>query len=258
MKYVGLEQISPEISKLIVKRPEVRNALNWQAMEEFSQVIDQLKTERETRLLLIGGEGKAFISGADLGLVSKLDTAEEGERLASLMGETLAELRTLPMVTIAMIDGPARGGGAEIAVSCDLRFMASTATIGFVQTSLGLAPGWGGAHRLFDLVGYSKALEFLASARTINAEEALTVGLVNGVFPDPEYEIELLAFCQKVVENSAAAILKLKELFLKWEAVGGRDRRFAERELFLELWSTDERSEKIEQIMIKREVNEKK
>ena len=253
MKYLKYEQINNQVVRLTVNRPDVRNALNWQAMDELSQVIQRLKTDNQIRVLLVGGEGKAFISGADLGLVSRLDTSEEGERLAATMGETLAEMRELPLLTIAMIDGPARGGGAEIAVACDIRFMSAAATIGFVHTSLGLIPGWGGANRLYSLVGYSIALEYLASAKAICADEALQVGLVNAVFPEQDFEREVYDYVETVIKNSSAAIISLKELFLSWEQAGGdTERRLAERARFLELWGKDQRREKIAKIVNKK------
>ncbi|MEN8242810.1 MAG: enoyl-CoA hydratase/isomerase family protein [Chloroflexota bacterium] len=248
MKFIIYEQITPQIARLTVNRPEMRNALNWQAMEEFSQVIRRLKTDEEVRVLLIGGAGKAFISGADLGLVSSLDTKEDGKRLAVEMGKTLAEMRNLPILTIAMIDGHARGGGAEIAVACDFRFISDQATIGFVHSSLGLIPGWGGAHRLFDLVGYSNGLEYISSAKAIDAEEALRVGLVNAVFPEDAFEQKVLAFSNQVTENSWMAIKATKELFLSWEQAGHTERGFAERARFMELWSQDERRERFDKI----------
>jgi enoyl-CoA hydratase len=251
MQFIELKMIDPHIANLKVNRPEVRNALHWEAMNEFSQVIEGLKSDPDVRVLLIGGAGKAFISGADLGLVNTLDTKEEGERLATLMGEALAEMRSLPLLTIALIDGPARGGGAEIAVSCDFRFITTGATIGFVQTSLGLIPGWGGANRLFDLVGYSKALEFLATAKVIDAEEALRVGLVNAVFADEDIKRETLDFARQVTANSWPAIKSLKELFLVWETDGTGRHRLSERAKFIKLWTQDERREKIAKIMEK-------
>jgi enoyl-CoA hydratase len=243
MDYIQYSLVEDHIARLVVNRPEVRNALHWEAMEEFSHVIQSLEDDPEVRVLLISGAGKAFISGADLGLVSSLTTREEGERLSTVMGETLAEMRQLPIITIAEIDGPARGGGAEIAVSCDLRFMTASATIAFVQTSLGLIPGWGGAHRLFNLVGYAKGLEYLASARVISAEEAMQAGLVNGVFSDDEMRDGMLSTARQIAANSWEAVKAIKELYLHWEGSGAGHRRNEECERFLDLWERDERRE---------------
>jgi enoyl-CoA hydratase len=241
MDCIQYRLVEEHIARLVVNRPEIRNALHWEAMEEFSQVIRSLKADPDVRVLLISGAGQAFISGADLGLVSSLTTREEGERLSTVMGETLAEMRKLPAITIAEIGGPARGGGAEIAVSCDLRFMAASATIAFVQTSLGLIPGWGGANRLFNLVGYAKGLEYLTSARVIEAEEAGQAGLVNGIFPDAEFERGVLSIARKIAFNSWEAVKAIKELYLHWEGNGAGHRRKEERERFLALWERDER-----------------
>jgi enoyl-CoA hydratase len=174
-------------------------------------------------------------------LVSTLETREDGERLSKQMGETLAEMRALPVISIAVIDGPARGGGAEVAVSCDLRLMSSSATIAFVQTSLGLIPGWGGAHHLYHLVGYAKGIEYLASARVIEANEALQVGLVNAVFPEDQLHAEALNLSREIAANSWDAVRAVKETFLVWEGGSQEAARFSERERFAALWDREER-----------------
>lgn len=241
MKFVHLSQIESKIARLVVNRPEVRNALHWEAMAEFSEAITTLKQEPDIRVLLVEGTGKAFISGADLGLVASLDGPEDGERLSKTMGDVLEEMQHLPLITIALINGPARGGGAEIAVSCDLRLMSKEATIGFVQTGLGLIPGWGGGHRLFGLVGYAKALEYLASARIITAEEALRDGLVNGTFSKGELDAQALALARQISGNDLQAVRSVKEMLRGWEQDQANSRLLEERRRFVELWDRQER-----------------
>jgi enoyl-CoA hydratase len=250
MKYIRFERIDRHIAKLVVNRPEVRNALNWEAMDEFSQVIQAVGRDPDVRVLLISGAGGAFISGADLGLLNSLDTREEAERLSRIMGEALAELRALPLISIAVIDGPARGGGAETAVSCDLRFMSADATIAFVHTSLGLIPGWGGAHRLYGLVGYAKGLEYLASARVIGAEEALRVGLVNDIFAGSELQLQVLAFAERVASNDWEAVKTIKELYSRWSPEDAAEKRLLEREKFIYLWDREERRDIFKRLKI--------
>lgn len=245
MNFVQFEVIENHIARLMVNRPEVRNALHWEAMDEFAHIIQSLKTEPEIRVLLISGAGSAFISGADLGMVGLLQTREEGERLSAVMGEALADMRRLPLITAAVIDGPARGGGAEIAMSCDLRYMSTNATIAFVQTSLGLIPGWGGASRLFNLVGYSRGMEYLSTGKVIGCDEAQRVGMVNDVFSMEELEDGVFSIARKISSNSWEAVKTIKALFLHWEGDGAGHRRFEERERFLQLWERDERQELI-------------
>jgi enoyl-CoA hydratase len=241
MEFIQVSKIDQMIARLEVRRPEVRNALHWEAMAEFSEAIKSLGEDPDVRVLLISGEGKAFISGADLGLVKSLRGRAEGERLSREMGDALALMRSLPTITIAVIDGPARGGGAEIAVSCDLRIMSENATIGFVQTSLGLIPGWGGANRLFSLVGYSRCLEYLSTARVITAEEALRVGLVNDVFPNQDLEERVLTLAKKICANDWEAVKTTKTMLMHWETDTEDQRRSFERENFVNLWDGEAR-----------------
>jgi enoyl-CoA hydratase len=243
MEYIQLSKIDPLIVRLEVRRPEVRNALHWEAMAQFSEAIGSLRDDLLVRVLLISGAGKAFISGADLSLVKSLQSREDGERLSREMGEILGQMRSLPLITIAEIDGPARGGGAEIAVSCDLRFMSADASIAFVQTSLGLIPGWGGANRLYSIVGYARSLEYLSTARVIFAEEALRVGLVNGVFPEEGFTESVIGVAKNICDNDWEAVMTAKQILMKWDTEGEDQRRAFERENFTKLWDSDSRRE---------------
>lgn len=242
LNHIEFEMLDEHIARMVVNRQSVRNALNWEAMEEFGLILKSIRSSTEIRVVLITGAGEAFISGADLRMVSSLDSSREaGERLSSKMGEVLAEFRRLPVISIAVVNGPARGGGAEIAVSCDIRLMSSSASIGFVQTSLGLIPGWGGASRLFSLVGYARALEFIATGRVIEAEEALRVGLVNAVHLEDELNEKAFGLAGMISKNSWEAVRAVKSLLLDWESDEIEQRRLAEREVFLDLWQREER-----------------
>lgn len=178
--------IHNQIALLTVNRPQVRNALNWQAMEEFASAIEQAHSTPDLRALIVTGAGKAFISGGDLGELHGYPSEADALRMITLMGEALTRLAALPCVTIAAMEGPARGGGAEIALACDWRIAAEDADIGFVQIRLGLTTGWGGAARLKALVGYANALDMLAFGRVLTAPEAHHRGLITYLTPPDE------------------------------------------------------------------------
>jgi enoyl-CoA hydratase/carnithine racemase len=128
------------------------------------------------------------------------------------MGRALSRLESLPCPTIAAIEGPARGGGVEIALACDLRVMSTEADLGLVQITLGLTPGWGAGQRLLRLVGYSRALEWLLIGRVLTAQEALAYGLANiGSSPRQALQ-EALELARKIASQPATAVQAIKRL----------------------------------------------
>ena len=106
------------IATLKVDRPHVRNALDWDAMQAFGEAVQQAEDNPDLRVLIVTGGGNTFVSGGDLKALQRSPTQADGLRLATIMGDALAKLQLLPCPTIAAINGPARGGGAEITVAC--------------------------------------------------------------------------------------------------------------------------------------------
>lgn len=133
---------------LTLKRPEARNALNWEMMEAFAHNIEKISQDNTIRALIITGKGDACCAGGDLFELHNFISHSDGERPATLMGDVLSLLFELPIPVIVAIDGPAIGGGAEIALACDLRVSTENAKIGFPQINLALTPAWGGAGHL--------------------------------------------------------------------------------------------------------------
>lgn len=122
--------------------------------------------------------------------VRELANYEDGLRMATLMQYNLARLQTLPMITMALIQGKAIGGGAEIAVTTDLRAITKSAKMGYVHCRVGIVAAWGGGSRLVQLVGPSRAVELMSSGRLVGAEEALNLGLVNSILDDSDLKDE--------------------------------------------------------------------
>lgn len=125
-----------------------------------------------------------MFAGGDLVSVRELANYEDGLRMATLMQYNLARLQALPMITMALIQGKAIGGGAEIAVTTDLRAITTSAMMGYVHCRVGIVAAWGGGSRLVQLVGPSRAVELMSSGRLVKADEALSLGLVNTIIED--------------------------------------------------------------------------
>ncbi|CAG2101349.1 unnamed protein product [Medioppia subpectinata] len=141
--------------------------------------------ERRGKAVIIYGKNGFFCSGIDLNFArNECSSRETGVRLSRLMVANTTRLQSLPMVTVAAVEGQALAGGSEITTACDWRVMSRSAQIGFIHIHVGVSTGWGGGTRLTHLLGPIKALDLLLSGRKLNAEEALAIGLANRLFDD--------------------------------------------------------------------------
>ncbi len=234
---VSLTLVEPGIMCLEASRPEVRNAFDWEMIEQFSEAVLAARQADDLRVLVLTGAGNSFIAGGDLKALHNFPAAEDGRRLSMLMTDALAHFENMPAPVIAAINGPARGGGAEIALACDLRIMAQDADLGFVQVTLGLIPGWGGGQRLLRLAGYSRAMEWLASGRILNAAEAAQYGLVNAVVAPGEAFTGALELARRIARQPPAAVAAIKRLLLAGLYQPAQAAARIEQDLFPPLWA---------------------
>ena len=226
------------IGLITVNRPEVRNALNLQAMADFAAAIDQAHATTEPRALIVTGSGKAFISGGDVAELHGLKTEADAAKMIAVMGDALNRLAELPCITIAAMEGPARGGGCEVALACDWRVAAEDADLGFVQIRLGVTTGWGGAARLVQLVGYPRALDLLTLGRVISAPEAHRLGIVTHLTPPDEALSSAMMIADSLAEYESAAIRAYKRI-LRTAQSSIAEAQAVERAEFPKLWAAE-------------------
>ena len=182
-----------------INRPKALNALNSDVLTDLGELVDIVNSDSEIRALVLTGSGeKAFVAGADIGEMSTL-TPEEGEAFGKHGNDVFRRIETLPIPTIAAINGFAPGGGCELSMSCDIRICADTAVFGQPETGLGITPGFGGTQRRARRVGPGMAKQLIYTAKNIKADEALRIGLVNAVYPLDE----LMAAAEKLAETIA-------------------------------------------------------
>lgn len=188
----------PDRLVVTLDRPEKRNAVDAEMVAALHDVCAAL--ERQPRLLLLtGGSANIFAAGAD---IAQLLERDRHDALAAINSGLFARIRALPMPSVAAVDGPALGGGAELAYACDLRVCTARAFFGQPEVRLGIIAGAGATHRLPALIGETRAKELLYTGRRMDAAEALRVGLVNRVVDAPE---ELLDTAHELIDELARA-----------------------------------------------------
>lgn len=196
------------IALLTLNRPPV-NALNAELAADISAAI-AMAADPAIRALVITGN-RHFAAGADIGrFVDSFDTTGD-EEIASELFDTIVELENLAKPTIAAISGYALGGGLELAMGADFRYMAEDATVGQPEILLGIIPGAGGTQRLPRIVGYQRAKEMNLSGRHIGAEEALAIGLADKVVPAEELVATAKADAAKWAEGPTLGYAAVKE-----------------------------------------------
>jgi enoyl-CoA hydratase/carnithine racemase len=203
-----------EISVLTLNRPEARNALSKALLLAFHKELNAIKKNKSLRVLIITGAGeKAFCAGADLKERQGM-SIEETRAAVALIKSCTNAIADLAMPTIAAINGDAFGGGLEIALACDMRIAAQSASMGLTECALGIIPGAGGTLRLPQVVGLPKALELIFKASRLNSSDALNVGLVNACSADDQLMPTALSWAQTIAGNAPLAIRAAKRAIL--------------------------------------------
>jgi enoyl-CoA hydratase len=194
------------VRTLTVDRPEKMNALNAAVLEALDARIREAEADGALRCLIVTGAGeKAFIAGADIGELVKL-TPLDGREHARRGQAVVERIESLPIPTIAAINGYAYGGGLELALACTLRVASENARMGLPETSLGILPGYGGTQRLTRLLGKSRAAELvLTSEKGITAADAGRLGLVNRVVPAGQALAAAMDLALAIVKNGPIA-----------------------------------------------------
>ena len=199
------------IAVATINRPKALNALNSQVLEDLNELVDLVTADEEIRALVLTGAGeKAFVAGADIGEMSTL-TKAEGEAFGKKGNDVFRKLETMPVPTIAAINGFALGGGCELSMSCDIRICADTAVFGQPDVGLGITPGFGGTQRLARLVSPGMAKQLIYTARNIKADEALRIGLVNAVYPAAELMAAAEKMADTIAKNAPIAVRACKK-----------------------------------------------
>ena len=241
-----------KIGIVTVNRPESLNAMNKDVVIEFISKIEGLLSEGDIRVIIITGSGeKAFIAGADIKLMQKMNKIEAYE-FANLGHKLANTIENSDKPVIAAVNGFALGGGSEIALACHIRVASDNAVFAQPEVKIGLLPGWGGTQRLPRIIGKGLANELIITGRNVDAQEALEIGLVNRVVSKEELINTCVDIAQLIIKNSPNAIsesIKLINLSSGTELNKGLSK---EAEEFSELFETEETTEGLTAFVEKR------
>jgi enoyl-CoA hydratase/carnithine racemase len=237
---------------LTINRPARHNPLSRGVLAELRTAMERAAAEPELLgVLLRGAGGEYFAAGGDLHDLRSIRSAAETEAMVIEARAILDAVRECPLPVIALLNGDAMGGGAELAVACDMRIMAAHARVGYMHGRLHVSTGWGGGTDLFDLVGRSRALRMLARAEMVTAVDALAWGLADVVAPAGEdLETFALSFLQPMLQQSPRLLRSFKAQALAARRGLGRDaRREAEMREFIQAWTHDDHWAAVERIL---------
>jgi enoyl-CoA hydratase len=225
-----------------INRPHARNALSRQTLGEIGRAM-RTHADLDVKAAVITGEGgDAFAAGGDLKELGVVRTAEEAAAFFDESSRALDEIRRFPLPTVAALNGMALGGGAELAVACDYRIAAPTASLGFIQARLNICCGFGGAQDLIRLLGSAAGMAQGLRAETLSAAQAFELGLVDQVAaPDETLEQCVLQFLQPMLRQQTQVIRAYKAFATAAsQGLDAAERRALERDWFVRTWIHDD------------------
>ncbi len=240
------------VGTLTINRPQALNALNEKVLTELKAFADQIKNNREIRVLIITGSGeKAFVAGADIKAMQGM-TPQEAEGFSIVAQTAFDSIEALPFAVIAAVNGFALGGGCELALSCDIILASEKAKFGLPEVTLGLLPCFGGTQRLPRAIGLYKAREMVFSGEFYSAEACKEFGFVNRVIAPESLLAEAQKLAQTIALRGPVAVEKAKQSLNTGYELHVTEGLKQEAVLFGELFNTEDHAEGIGAFIEKR------
>ncbi len=240
------------IAWIVLNRPEIRNAVNYEMMEELDQALSEIENSNAKLLVLTGGGARSFCSGGDLTLFQALHTEQEAYGMLSRMGQVLKRLFLFKKPTVALLNGTAVGGGCELAAACDFRIAKRGAKFGFVQGTLAITTGWGGGTILYERIPASVAMDYLLSSRLIPAEKGYEDGFIHHLMDEGNMQEQCEKILAPYLKQSANVLAAYKQMWLHrlpisklLESMDKEIRNCAK------LWESDEHHEAVQKFLNK-------
>jgi 2-(1,2-epoxy-1,2-dihydrophenyl)acetyl-CoA isomerase len=227
-----IERREGAIATVLLNRPERLNAINKDLAEALNSALERLAAEREIRVVVLGGTGRAFCAGGDLEVMRRGYERGDTKDLEPILRggmQAVLKIRSMPQPVIAAVQGPAAGAGMNLALAADLRVASEEATFGQNFAKVGLFPDYGGTFLLPELIGPARAAEMFYTGDMLDAQTALRLGIVNRVAPLAELQAEVQALAQKIADGPPLVIAALKQTLF------GRTKEDLRRALELEV-----------------------
>jgi enoyl-CoA hydratase len=242
------KETESKIAVVQLNRPQVLNALNFELMNEMLHALQTLERDEEILAIVLTGNEKAFAAGAD---IKEFAVRNSAQMLLENPLEKWQHIEKFPKPLIAAVSGYALGGGCELILMCDVVIASETAKLGLPEVNIGVIPGAGGTQRLTHLIGKFKAMELILTGRTIDAQEALALGLVSKVVPVAEYLEDAKRVAREIASKSPVAVRAAKEAVLA--ALSALEQGLAfERKSFYLLFDTEDKKEGMQAFLEKR------
>lgn len=240
------------VGLITLNRPQALNALNRQLMTELMDALEAFDREDAVGAMVIAGGEKAFAAGAD---IKEMEGKSAQEMMAEDHVGAFDRIRSVVKPVIAAVSGWALGGGCEIVLACDMIVASESARFGQPEINIGVIPGAGGTQRLTRAVGKALAMEMILNNRTLSAQEALGLGLVNRVVPVNDYLDEALKLAEEIASRAPLAVRAAKKMINASYESSLTDGLAAEKRTFYNLFNTDDQKEGMKAFIEKRKPN---
>lgn len=244
-------EVKEGIGYVTINRPQAMNALNEDVLGELLDVFTKIESDETVKAVILTGEGKAFVAGADIAQMSKLN-ALEGRSMMTLGHKVMNLIENIEKPVIAAVNGFALGGGCELAMACDIRIASEKAKFGQPEVGLGIIPGFGGTQRLARLVGKGMAKYLIMTAEMIPASEAFRIGLVEKIATPEELMVEAEKVAKTIISKAPVAIATAKTAINNGYDMDMKSASKFEIETFTAAFGSDDKQEGMAAFLEKR------
>ena len=242
------------LCRVTISRPDALNALNVAVLNDLAQAFTELGRNADVRGVILTGEGKSFVAGADIALMKTM-TLADSDHFTHLGHNTLRLIEMSPFPVIAAVNGFALGGGLELALACDFIYAAKSAKLGLPEVSLGLFPGFGGTQRLARVIGRNRAKEMIYTADVLTADQALTWGIINRVVEDDKLLSTAEETMRKILSKGPLAVKLAKRVINEGVDLSLESGLAMEKAQFPTVFFTQECKEGVTAFLEKRKAN---
>lgn len=248
MKYIKFDDIKG-VGLLTLNRSSKHNCINKEFMDELRQLLSYIEQSNLKSLIITSSGENVFAAGGDIEYFITLTSKEDAKDMSLNMHSVLNRFEDLEIPTICAINGSCIGGGAELIMAFDIRFMRNDSFIQFKEKELGVTTGWGGTYRLVKKVGYSKALRLLLSAEKVDAKKAKDIGLVDEIYDKDIVVQKAFEFAYDFNDEELSLIKYIKKLAKQSVSLNRGKALELERELFSNSWMFGKREEKMKKFL---------